>query len=72
LQSFEFSFSSDFTMQNFVIIIKVFRKACSRKVFDFGIKDIRNREAILFEHIQEEYEFVLPLLAIVYILLKLH
>jgi hypothetical protein len=59
-------------MQNFVIIIKVFREACSRKVFDFGIENIRNREAILFEHVQEEYQFVLSLLAIVYVLLKLH
>ena len=48
MQSLEFPFSSYFTVQNFVIIIEVFRETGGWKVFDFSIKNIRNREPILF------------------------
>ncbi len=59
-------------MQQLVVIIEVFRKTCCREVFDLCVKHVRDRQPVFFEHIEEENEFILPLLAIVYVFLELH
>ncbi len=59
-------------MQHLVVIIEVLGKACSREVFNLCVKHIRDWQPILFKHIEEENEFILPLLAIVYVFLEFH
>ncbi len=59
-------------MELLIVIIEVLGEAGSGQVFDFCVEHVRHGQPILFEHVEEEDQFVLPLLAIVDVLLELH
>ena len=48
-----------------ILIIKVSGEPCRRNILNFIFKDLRDREAFLFQYEQEKHQLVFPLLPIV-------
>ena len=72
LLALKLSLLSDLRVQNFIVVVEIFRKSGRGQVFDLRVKYIRNRQTIFLENVEEENELILSLLSIVDVFLELH
>ena len=59
-------------MELLVVVVEVLGEAGRGQVFDLCVEHVRHGQPVLLEHVEEEDQLVLPLLAIVDVLLELH
>jgi len=72
LLGLKLSLLSYLSVQNFVVVVEIFRESGRGQVFDLRVEYVRNRQTIFLENVEEENELILSLLTIVYVFLELH